>query len=243
MTREEMVAARGKALVAGGMLRRLLEDQQIPKAEWDKKVRASVRGNNYSRFFPLFAPLNAVSQTAQNAAASYATSLQSEIRSARSALSSRRVYNPVQERMMETAGIAAAILKDAGNRRSRVGDVSCNAGVSGVRAAGLNDNINIGPMWLKRVRDEGIAKVAFGAKTAFVISATPKSSAFLAADGITAWDAKVYFPDGTRQVMDGFVFRSNGDKGFPMFSTDFMRGAGQIKKKVTEAVLKELVAS
>lgn len=65
----------------------------------------------------------------------------------------------------------------------------------------------------------------------------------MAADGITAWDAKVYFPDGTRQVVDGFVFRSNGDKGFPMFSADFMRGAGQIKKKVTEAVLKELVAS
>jgi hypothetical protein len=243
MTREEMVAARGKALVAGGMLRRLLEDQQIPKAEWDKKVRASVRGNNYSRFFPLFAPLNAVSHTAQNAVAGYATSLQSEIRSARSTLSSRRAYNPVQEHMKKAAGIAAAILKDAGNRRSRVGDVSCNAGVSGVRVAGLNDNINIGPMWLKRIRDEGIATATFGAKTAFVISATPKSSAFLAADGITAWDAKVYFPDGTRQVMDGFVFRSAGDKGFPTFSTDFMRGAGQIRKKVTEAVLKELAAS
>lgn len=243
MTREEMVAARGKALVAGGMLRRLLEDQQTPRAEWGPGIRKSVGGSGYSRFFPLFAPLHAVSQTAQDAAASYATSLQSEIRSARSALSSRRVYNPVQERMRKTAGIAAAILKDIGNRRSRIGDVMCGPGFSGVKPHGINDNINIGPMWLKRVRDEGIAKVAFGAKTVFVISATPKSSAFLAADGITAWDAKVYFPDGTRQVMDGFVFRSNGDKGFPMFSADFMRGAGRIKKKVTEAVLKELATS
>lgn len=243
MTREEMVAARGKALVAGGMLRRLIEDPETPRAGWTKELRKAISGVGYSRFFPMFAPLHAVSVSAQTSASTYAAALQAEVRSARSTLSSRKAYSPVQEHMRKTAGIAAAILKDIGNRRSRIGDVSCNAGTSGVRAGGLNDNINIGPMWLKRVRDEGIAKVSFGAKTAFVISATPKSSAFLAADGITAWDAKVYFPDGTRQVVDGFVFRSNGDKGFPMFSTDFMRGAGQIKKKVTEAVLKELVAS
>lgn len=243
MTREEMVAARGKALVAGGMLRRLLEDPETPRAGWTKELRKTISGNGYSRFFPMFAPLHAMSASAQTSASTYAAALQAEVRSARSTLSSRKRYCPVQEHMRKAAGIAEAILKEAGNRRSRIGEVVCAPGFSGVKPHGINDNIHIGPMWLKRVRDEGIAKVAFGTKTAFVISATPKTSAFLAADGITVWDAKVYFPDGTRQVVDGFVFRSNGDRGFPMFSADFMRGAGQIKKKVTEAVLKELVAS
>lgn len=242
MNRDEMVQAVAVIAIARKELSSMLSGRSVPVSEFGNG-RMNLRSEKYSRFYPVFSEVHQVSPEMQSAVSDYCAKLQGLIREKRKALRSCREYRPMESDLNRTSSLAEGILKGISTRRSRVISVRAEASPTGVQAAGINDRISIGPMWLKHIRDQGIATPNWSSKAAFVLKAKPKPSTFLAADGIRCWEATVYMPDGTRQVSEGFVFRSEGEHAFAQFSPDFMRGAQAIKRRVADAVLKKLEAA
>lgn len=241
MDRDDQVKAVAAIAAARKGLKVLTSGGLAPVTGW-RESGADVNAQKFNRFRPLFAEANKIDPDISAAAAEHCMQLQNLIREKRKALRSRPVYAPVSKRLMKTGRVASEIIKAAATRRARIGTVEAMPSPFGVRKSGTNDNISIGPMWLENVHQKGIATASWSSKTAFVLRAKPKSSAFLMAEGIKCWEATVYMPDGTRETNDGFVFRSEGELGFTQFSTDFMRGAATIRKRVSDAVLAKMQA-
>lgn len=242
MDREGMVSELHAMALARKEMRRLMTDPALPRVDMTEELRRKITTTDYGRFFPLFAPVRAMSSELHSGICSYAAAVQGDIRVLRSKMRRVRKYEPLKWKLDATAAAAQKAMDGIKNRRSRARDITCIKGGGWVRPVGLNDQVTVSPMWLKTVRDEGIS-VACGANRKWlVLRATRKPSAFLSADGISAWDVVAYAPDGTRSVENGFVLKADGTDKHIVFCTDFLRGANAIKKAVSNAVLAEMGA-
>lgn len=239
MNREDMVKAVAVIAIARKELSAMMSGRAFP-VSMRSDVIGGLKGEGYNRFYPYFTEAHGLSPTMQAAFADYCAKLQGLIREKRKALRSCPDYRPLERHLNKTSVLALDVLKSVSTRRSRVSSLRAQPSPAGVKAHGTHDAVTVGPLWRERILNQGIATPNWSSKVCFVLTARPKPSTFLAADGIRCWEATVYMPDGTRQVTEGYVFRSEGEQGFAQFSTDFMRGAQIIKKRVAEAVLKKL---
>lgn len=174
----------------------------------------------------------------QKAAESYAEKLHGYIAAYRGEMSKRSDYKPVDDRIGKAVSTARATLNDMMPSKSAGVFVSCGGDV-GVNRSGRQPHITIPYTWEAKVHSQNIHWTEAGGKPAFTISASRKTSTFLAEDGIIAFDAKVYLPRSMR-VMDGFIFKADG-LDFCLFHDDFRLGANLIRRRVRNAVLKELM--
>jgi hypothetical protein len=242
MDRESMVKELHAMALARKEMHRLMTDPALPRVDMTDELRRKLATTGYNRFFPVFAPIGRVSSKLHSATSSYADAVQGDIRRVRALRWSNRPFDPIKRRMDATAAAAQNVMDGIKNRRSRALGIACIKGGGWVRPVGLNDHVTVSPMWLKNVRDEGIAVAIGGSRKWLVLRATRKPSAFLSADGISAWDVVAYAPDGTRSVENGFVLKADGTDKHIVFCTDFLRGANIIKKAVSNAVLAEMGA-
>lgn len=249
MNREEAVAVLKKIKVAKCELDRMMSGVTLPcatgssRGDWTHDLKKSISGNSHSRFFPLFAPLHEIEPSLQSSAASHAVAMQYVIRTGRARLSSVTAYNPVRTSMGRAMNLANSVVERMANRRSKVEGVYCKPSTPPVDGKlKMKDAITVPPMWKRDVYDAGISVAKMGTKEVFIVRAKRRASAYLAEDGIMAWDAYAYAPDGTRFHGEGFVFKSDGDHGIVVFNTDFIRGAGTIKKLIFNAVMKHVAA-
>lgn len=248
MKREDAVIALQRIKLARAELQRLMSGEALPclppsNGKWTTEMRNAVRGNLTTRFYPVFSPLHELEPGMQAAAAAHAASMQAVVRKNRAALKLVASYNPVQTEMRRTAGLAHAKLDGISNRRNKVEAVQCRPSfppVDGERK--VRDTITVPPMWKRDVYDAGISIAKMGTKEVFIVRAKRKPSAHLASEGIMAWEAYAYAPDGTRFHGEGFVFKSDGDHKVVTFNTDFIRGAGAIKKLIFNAVMQKVAA-
>ncbi len=242
MDREDMVKELHSMALAKREMHRLMTDHTLPRVDMTEELRRKLATAAYGRFFPLFAPMQPMSSELHSNVCTYAAAVQSEVRRVRTKMRKCRKYEPVKWKMDATANAAQKVMDGIKNRRSRAQAITCVQGGGWVRQVGMNDQVTVSPMWLKTVKDEGIAVATGSARKWLVLKATRKPSAFLSADGISAWDVVAYAPDGTRSVEYGFVLKADGTDKHIMFCTDFLRGASAIKKAVSNAVLAEMGA-
>jgi len=242
MDRDDMVKSLHAMALARREMHRLMTDPTLPRVDMTEEITKKLVTTNYGRFFPLFAPMQRMSSELHSGICSYAAAVQGDIRVLRSKMRRVRKYEPLKWKMDATAAAAQKAMDGIKNRRSRAGDITCERGGGWVRPIGLNDQVTVSPMWLKTVRDEGIAVATGSARKWLVLRATKKPSAFLSADGISAWDVVAYAPDGSRSIESGFVLKADGTDKHIVFCTDFLRGANAIKRAVSTAVLAEMGA-
>lgn len=168
----------------------------------------------------------------------YAAKLHAYIRQHRRGAASVDPYNPLAWRLRETAGTAHHALTSIAPRYARMPNVTCGKDV-GMSVVNHRLQLCIAPTWLTKVHGRGIATPQVSGKLCLTVKATPKSSAFLAEDGITVFDAMVFVPTREGEVLEGFIFKSDGASC--LFHSDFRLGANLIRRRVRNAVLDALL--
>lgn len=172
--------------------------------------------------------------------ADHASNLFHRIRAYRSGARDVDEYRPLKETMRKAQALAANEFKALGVRGGRVIRVRCGYGHPNVEKMVGRDVLVIGPMWDVRVHREGIATASHpSGKTACILSAKRKASAFLAEDGIRVFEAVAYVPAKRPLHEVGYVFAADGE--FSVFHTDFRLGANLIRKRIRNAVLGKLL--
>lgn len=177
--------------------------------------------------------------TVSLAVSEYTHKLHSHVREYRKNAAHVTPYNPVAQRTQETCYKAHSILVAISNRNSLVPLVVCGT-EAGKAVVNSRLHLRIPVTWKSKVYDKGIFESEAFGKRCLTVKATPKSSAFLAEDGITVFDAVVFVPTKEGEVLEGFIFKAEG--GFCLFHTDFRLGANLIRKRVRNAVLEILMA-
>lgn len=228
-------------VVAVQELDRLLSSNKHLQTPWDYNVRRNAAEKGYYQFRQRFEPMLRDDATLGIAMIRYANELHGIIRRYREETCSRDAYLPVSRSMDETE-IAARMSMDT-IRTSSVKNlrVMCRAGGWSVRKHHASTEVIVGPMWRKNILAHGIDKVEWQGKQSFIVTAKPKTSAFLADEGISVWDAYAYTPSGHAPHGEGYVFKSTSDtRDFAVFHTDFMKGVTLIRRRVRAAVLKAM---
>ncbi len=100
-------------------------------------------------------------------------------------------------------------------------------------------SIHIGPMWKRRIYSEGIAHADSIDGKVFVMSATPKSSAYMKANGIDCWEALVVDGSKSNPEEHGFVFRTIAADGSyaAVYHKNFRRGSEVAMKRMSETII------
>ena len=142
---------------------------------------------------------------------------------------------------------ASKALNEIQQKNSTAYEMQCNGKPASVEKIGGYRHakviITVGVGWLMRVKGAGIAIAETSSKPVFVVSATPKSSAFLAEEGVTAFEVLAY-EAATSSAKEGYVLVSRGPtdgQNFVVFHEDFMKGVALIRRRISKKVLATLL--
>lgn len=203
----------------------------------DRRISARVAGGSFGVWRDASAGWGQ-HWTVTLAVSDYTHKLHSHVKDYRRSAAYVTPYNPVERRKDAACAKAQTFLSSVSNRNSRVPSIMCGGETGRVVVSGKL-YLRIPVTWVSKVYDKGIhLSEAFG-KPCLTVKATPKSSAFLAEDGITVFEAMVFVPTKEGEVLEGFIFKADG--GFCLFHTDFRLGANLIRKRVRNAVLEILM--